>query len=146
MAPQWLKNHLAGTDIQGADAPATDSRRCICCNDCNGWLVVAGYWGALRARWQPCVLVLTSPDRINGMSSGSLPALWGISGRVRFFTGRALLGRCSVSWSYRGCACRSCHSYLEILGSQSGHFAGVFGGIMEAGPLRETNLERFGLF
>ncbi len=61
---QWLtrvleKDHLAGAGPSGTDAPATDSRRCVAGNDCNDWLVVAGYWGALREAGHLCVLVST---------------------------------------------------------------------------------------
>lgn len=54
---QWLTRVLekspAGAGPSGTDAPATDSRRCVAGNDCNDWLVVAGYWGALREAGHP---------------------------------------------------------------------------------------------
>lgn len=50
-----------------------------------------------------------------------LPALWGmVTGSVSLL--RRYRGAVQSGWSYRGCACRSCRSYLKILGSHQGIF------------------------
>ncbi|STK92988.1 tail protein (modular protein) [Escherichia coli] len=144
---QWLtrvleKNHLAGAGPSGTDAPATDSRRCVAGNDCNGWLVVAGYWCACwpagkTASW------LFPPDRFNECCQTPASTMGNGDG-FRFVTGGRYRGVVQSGRPYRGCACRSCRSHLEILDPIRAFFAGVFSGIMERlTPLRET-FERFG--
>ena len=84
--------------------------------------------GVLLARWQNCVLVF-SPDRINECCQGPASTMGNGDG-FRFFTWEALSGRCSVRLVFIiGCACRSCRSYLEILGSHQGIFAGCSAGL-----------------
>lgn len=129
---QWLtrglKNHPAGAGPSGTDAPATDSRRCVAGNDCNDWLVVAGYWGlygklaTLRLGFD----ILTRSMNVVRV----LPALWGmVTGSVSLLGGAigalcspvglivaALAGAAVLIWKY----------WDPIR-----HFCRVFSGIME---------------
>ncbi len=78
------------------------------------------------------------------MLSGSCQHYRGNGDGFRFFAGRCYQGAVQSGWSYRGCACRSCRSYLEILGSHQGIFCrGVQRDYGRLTPLRET-FERFG--
>lgn len=89
---QWLTRVLekspAGAGPSGTDAPATDSRRCVAGNDCNGWLVVAGYWCACwpagkTASW------LFPPDRFNECCQTPASTMGNGDG-FRFVTGGAI--------------------------------------------------------
>lgn len=99
---------------------ATDSRRCVAGNDCNDWLVVTGYWGALREAGHPASWFRHSYP-VNECCQ-SVACVMGNGDGVRFFTGRRYRGVVQSGRSYRGCACRSCRSHLEILGSHQGIF------------------------
>ncbi|STL61460.1 tail protein (modular protein) [Escherichia coli] len=143
---QWLTRVISKVTALAQAHPALTRQLLIaaahCGNDCNGWLVVAGYWCACwpadkTASW------FFPPDRINECCQGSASTMGNGDG-FRFFTGRRYRGVVQSGWSYRGCACRSCRLIWKYWDPIRAFFAGVFRRIMERlTPLRET-FERFG--
>ena len=90
-------------------------------------LVVAGYWCAC---WPAGKLRLGFSLLTGSMNAVRSCQHYGNGDGFRLLGG-AIGALFSPVGLYRGCACRSCRSYLEILGSHQGIFAGVFSGIME---------------
>ncbi|PVF80715.1 phage tail tape measure, TP901-like family protein [Escherichia coli] len=137
-----MKNHLAGAGPSGTDAPATDSRRCVAGNDCNGWLVVAGYWCACwpagkTASW------LFPPDRFNECCQTPASTMGNGDG-FRFVTGGAIGALFSPVGLIVAALAGAAVLIWKYWDPIRAFFAGVFSGIMERlTPLRET-FERFG--
>lgn len=143
---QWLTRVLekspAGAGPSGTDAPATDSRRCVAGNDCNGWLVVAGYWCACwpagkTASW------LFPPDRFNECCQTPASTMGNGDG-FRFVTGGAIGALFSPVGLIVAALAGAAVLIWKYWDPIRAFFAGVFSGIMERlTPLRET-FERFG--